>query len=108
MCCIFAIVTLLSAKLRENRLNFCLAKQNWTVADWRNILWSDESSFELFHPTNRQNYRIWAKNSLNIMPLETVKFLPEIHGLGDDELSSYIEITLHPSQTDSEHSLLYR
>ena len=56
----------LSAKQRENRLNFCLAKQNWTVADWRNILWSDESSFELFNPTNRQNDRIWAKNSSNI------------------------------------------
>ena len=68
----------LSAKQRENRLNFCLEKQNWTVADWRNIFWSDESSFELFHPTNRQNDRIWASNSSNIIPQETVKFPPKL------------------------------
>ena len=67
----------LSSKQRENRLNFCLEKENWTVADWRNILWSDESSFELFHPTIRQNDRIWASNSLNIIPQETVKFPPK-------------------------------
>ena len=67
----------LSSKQRENRLNFCLAKENWTVADWRNILWPDESSFELFHPTNRQNDRIWARDGSNIIPQETVKFPPK-------------------------------
>ena len=66
-----------SAKQRENRLNLCLAKQNWTVADLRNILWSDESLFELFHPKNCRNDRIWARNSSNIIPQEKVKFLPK-------------------------------
>ncbi len=36
-------VPLLSAKNRKQRLQFAQAHQNWTIEDWKNIAWSDES-----------------------------------------------------------------
>ncbi len=39
-------VPLLSAK---NRKQFTQALQNWTIVDWKNVAWSDESRFLLRH-----------------------------------------------------------
>ncbi len=36
-------VLLLSAKNRKWRLQFTQAHQNWTIEDWKNVAWSDES-----------------------------------------------------------------
>ncbi len=38
-------VPLLSAKNRKRRLQFTQAQQNWTIEDWKNVAWSDESRF---------------------------------------------------------------
>ncbi len=38
---------LLSAKNRKRRLQFTQAPQNWTIEDWKNVAWSDESRFLL-------------------------------------------------------------
>ncbi len=40
-------VPLLSTKNRKRRLLFTKAHQNWTIEDWKNIAWSDESGFLL-------------------------------------------------------------
>ncbi len=42
-------VPLLSDKYRKQRLQFTQAHQNWTIEDWKNIVWSDESRFLLQH-----------------------------------------------------------
>ncbi len=42
-------VLLLSAKNRKLRQQFAQAHQNWTVEDWKNVAWSDESRFLLRH-----------------------------------------------------------
>ncbi len=42
-------VLLLSAKNRKRRLQFAQAHQNWTIEDWKNVGWSDESRFLLWH-----------------------------------------------------------
>ncbi len=36
-------VPLLSAKNRKRRLQLAQAHQNWTIEDWKNVAWSDES-----------------------------------------------------------------
>jgi len=36
-------VPLLSANNRKLRLQFTQAHQNWTIEDWKNVAWSDES-----------------------------------------------------------------
>lgn len=37
----------LSEKNRKARLEWALKHKNWTVEDWSNVLWSDESNFEV-------------------------------------------------------------
>ena len=37
----------LSLKHKADRLAFAKAHQNWMESDWRNIMWTDESSFEI-------------------------------------------------------------
>ena len=55
----------LSEKQKEQRLQFCLSHKFWDEQDWKRVLFSDESSFELFHPTNRQNDFLPPKQSVN-------------------------------------------
>ncbi len=52
-------VPLLSAKNRTRRLQFTQAHQNWTIEEWKNVTWSDESRFLLRHSDGR--VRIWRK-----------------------------------------------
>ncbi len=51
-------VPLLSDKNRKRRLQFAQAHQNWTIEDWKNIAWSDESGFLLRLSDGR--VRIWC------------------------------------------------
>ncbi len=46
-------VPLLSAKNRKRRLQVAQAHQNWTIEDWKNVAWSDESRFLLRHTDGR-------------------------------------------------------
>ncbi len=56
----------LSAKNRKQWLQFAQAHQNWTIEDWKNIAWSDESRFLLRHSDGR--VRIWRKEHENMDP----------------------------------------
>ncbi len=57
---------LLSAKNRKRRLQFAQAHQNWTIEDWKNVAWSDESRFLLRHSDGR--VRIWHKGHESMDP----------------------------------------
>ncbi len=59
-------VPLLSAKNRKQRLQFAQAQQNWTIEDWKNVAWSDESRFLLRHSDGR--VRIWRKEHESMDP----------------------------------------
>ncbi len=52
-------VPLRSAKNRKRRQQFAQAHPNWTIEDWKNVAWSDESQFLLRHSDGR--IRIWRK-----------------------------------------------
>ncbi len=59
-------VPLLSAKNRKRRIQFTQAHQNWTIEDWKNYDWSDESRFLLRHSGVR--VRIWRKEHESMDP----------------------------------------
>ncbi len=59
-------VPLLSAKNRKRRIQFAQAHQNWTIEDWKNVAWSDESQFLLRHSDGR--VRIWCKEHESMDP----------------------------------------
>ncbi len=57
-------VPLLSAKNRKQQ--FPQAHQNWTIEDWKNVAWSDESRVLLQHSDGR--VRIWRKEHESMDP----------------------------------------
>ena len=66
---------LLSDRQREQRLRWCIQKQNWTVQKWKSVIWSDESRFTIFD--NDGPGHVWRTpgtrfNIANMVP--TVKF----------------------------------
>ena len=71
-------IQIFSEKQKEQRLQFYLSHKFWDEHAWKRVLFSDESSLELFHPTNQQNDRVWSQNARNIVPVQTVKFPPKI------------------------------
>ncbi|KAI6655853.1 hypothetical protein LOD99_1587 [Oopsacas minuta] len=64
----------LTEKQRTARLKFCNERKDWSINTWKRVLFSDESSFELFHTPNKQNDRVWAKSRADIPPTEKVKY----------------------------------
>ncbi len=63
-------VPLLSAKNRKRRLQFTQAHQNWTIEDWKNVVWSDESRFLLRHSDvgsefGVKNMKVWIHPALS-------------------------------------------
>ncbi len=59
-------VLLRSAKNRKQKLQFTQAHQNWTILDWKNVAWSDEFQFLLWHSDGR--VRIWRKEHESMDP----------------------------------------
>jgi hypothetical protein len=49
----------LTTRMRKERLQWCLDHQDWTLEDWKAVIWSDETSVILLH--RRGGYRIWRK-----------------------------------------------
>lgn len=47
----------LTQKMRKERLEWCKAHAHWTLEDWKNVIWSDETSVILLH--RRGSYRVW-------------------------------------------------
>jgi len=39
----------LTKKMKEERLAFCHRHQHWTLEDWKNVIWSDETSIILLY-----------------------------------------------------------
>ena len=72
----------LTEEQKKRRLNFAKEHQTWTEEDWKRVLWSDESCFELFNPPNRQNDRVWAADASDVPPVPTVKHPPKVHVWG--------------------------
>ena len=55
---------------RLRRLAWARAHINWTSDQWRSILWSDESKFEIRHHASR---KVWRKDGQRYNPKNTVK-----------------------------------
>jgi len=56
------------AAVRENRLKWCLDRRDWSVRQWKNVIWSDEFRFKIFRSDGPS--RVWRGNGkcYNIRP----------------------------------------
>lgn len=48
---------LLRPQNKEKRLEFAMQHEDWTIDQWKSVLWSDESKFEIFGSHRRQYVR---------------------------------------------------
>lgn len=63
----------ITEKQRRCRLQFCKKVKGWTFNEFKNVIWSDESVFEVQHAPNPQNDRVWAESRDQVPPVHTVK-----------------------------------
>lgn len=49
----------LTKEMRAARLAWCLEHKDWTLEDWKKVIWSDETSVALNQ--RRGGYRVWRK-----------------------------------------------
>jgi transposase len=66
---------LLSARHRQKRLAFALKYKEWTVEDWKKVIWSDETKINRFGSDGRQ--WVWKQQGEGLVEKEiqgTVKF----------------------------------
>ena len=111
----------LSARHRQQRLTFALKHREWTVEDWKRVIWSDETKINRFGSDGRQ--WVWKQKGDGLIEREvqgTVKFgggnimvwgcmgwngvgqLAEIEGKMDaDQFVSILEDHLLPSLEES-------
>lgn len=50
----------LTAKMKKERLEWCMDHKDWTLEDWKSVIWSDETSIVLGF--RRGGYQIWRKS----------------------------------------------
>ena len=86
----------LTKKHVQKRLNFCRERLNWTVDDWKKVIWSDESPYALFAEGNSKNDVIWAKGVEDVEPIEKVKFSPKVMVWGAMTSHACLSCTLSP------------
>ena len=55
----------ISDKNRKYRLTWCYEHRDWTIEQWRKVLWSDESPFEL---RCRRRFRVWRRKTEKYHP----------------------------------------
>ncbi len=58
----------------ENVIQFTQTHQNWTIEDWKNVAWSDESRFL----DSDSRVRIWRKEHESMDPSCLVESMPQI------------------------------
>jgi transposase len=66
---------LLKARHRQRRLEFALYHQNWTIEDWKRVIWSDETKINRIGSDGKQY--VWKKKGEPISDrttLPTVKY----------------------------------
>ena len=63
------------------------------------MVWSDESPFELFHPPNRHNDRVWAASSSDVPTVPSVKRPAKIHVWGMFSYRALSQLHVVPQKT---------
>ena len=86
------------------RLAFCKRElrelKHWSFDEFKRIIWSDESVFELQHTKNRQNDRVWAQSRDQVPPIETIKHPAKLMVWGGMTAQGLTELhVMPPKQT---------
>lgn len=76
--CVAAKKPRLTITHKKNRLEWAKAHKNWTEEDWKKVLWTDESKFQIFG----SNRRVFVRRSKDERALEACTVQSVKHGGG--------------------------
>ncbi|CAB4054494.1 unnamed protein product [Lepeophtheirus salmonis] len=68
---------MLTEKQRKAGFNFYMERRERTVEDWKRVKFTNESPYELFHPQNIRNDRVWNYTRENTPSRHVIKYSPE-------------------------------
>ena len=89
----------LEEKHIKDRLTFCKMVKNWKLDDWKQVVFSDESPYELFPPPNPKNDVIWARGVQEVEQVPVPKFGPKIMVWGAMSFSGLSTLHIVPQNT---------
>ena len=52
--------------------------KHWKVADWSDVLFTDESPFKVFYEPNSRNDTVWGSQENNVPWTDQMKFSPSV------------------------------
>ena len=95
----------MTKKQREHRLRFAKNHEDWYVEDWWRVLWSDETLFELHHPPNHHNDRVWAVSGSEVPSVSAVKHPTKVHvwGMISHRAMSQLHVVLQKTVISGEY-----
>ncbi len=89
-------VPLRSDKNSTRRIQFTQTHQNWTIEDWKNVAWSDESGFLLRHSDVGSEFGVKNMKAWIILPcLNGSDWWWWCNGVGDIFLAHFIYIYIY-------------
>ena len=89
-------IPLLTEKHVKDRLAFCKRVKNWTIEQWKQVVFSDELPFELYHSPNPKNDVIWSADNSSIEHMPVPKFSPKVMVWGAMSFSGLSELHIVP------------
>jgi transposase len=69
---------MLTAAHKQRRITFAREHRHWTVEDWANVMFTDESPFKVFYVPNAQNDTVWGSQEENVPSAPQMKFSPSV------------------------------
>lgn len=69
---------LLTEVQKKKRLLFAREHRHWKFEEWSNVMFSDESPYQLFYVPNSRNDTVWGSQEENVPIASQVKFSPSV------------------------------
>ena len=95
---------MLTVAQRRKRLQFARKHEHLSAQDWKNYIFSDESTKYLFHVPNRQDDTVWGSQSENVPDVNCVKSSAKVMIWGQ----WFVQLAYCSNEKDCGFKLLYR
>lgn len=90
---------LLTDAQKKKRLLFARQHRHWKFEDWSNVLFSDESPYQVFYVPNSRNDTVWGSQEENVPVASQVKFSPTVLVWGGMTASGLTRLHFVPQHT---------
>ena len=84
---------------KTKRLLFTREHRHWKFEDWSDVLFSDESPYQVFYVPNSCNDTVWGSQEENVPVASQVKFSPTVPVWGGMTATGLTRLHFVPQHT---------